>query len=597
MQGSSYESSVDDERVREMVRLYFGTQPEDALSSILSELERVWVPGGEWLFHAGDEGTSLFLVARGRLQVWSEPDAAADGSEPHLLGELGPGETLGEVGLLAGGTRSASVRAIRDSLLLRMDRETFERLAAAHPSLALELAAQVARRLRDRTSRTRSVARGPENFTMIALGDGTSLTGIAEELSEALATHGTTRRVGIGELHRSGVSSPSEWLDELESKSDYLLLETEPNPSPWSEICLRHADAFLLFANAADRPSLGPFGEVAGEGTGLAKRLLVLLHDGESISHGADWRRVVRPDEIYHVRSTSRARDVARLARILAGRAIGLVLGGGAARGLAHIGVYRALCEAEIPVDWVGGASIGSVFAAAMAHDWSPDEVEAIAREAFVQKKPFGDYTIPLVALLRGKRVQRLVKQYFDLDIEDLPVPYFCVSSHLDRGEIAVHESGHLWQAVRASIALPGVLPPAVVDRHLAIDGGVLNNLPVDVMRARRVGRVVAVDLSAREDRAVQFEEFPSALQILRKRLFPFVRAPGVPNIFTLMIKASFVSSAAHSQAVRGLADLLLEPPVSRFGLLDVKAFDELVQVGYEHTRSRLETEWKLVGT
>src|SRR4030095_5325903 len=147
-------------------------------------------------------------------------------------------------------------------------------------------------------------------------------------------------------------------------------------------------------------------------------------------------------------------------------------------------------------------------------------------------------------------------------------------------------------RAMRRVWAARGALPPAVVDGQLAIDGGILNNLPVDVMRSRPVGRVIGVDLTARKQRSVDYEEVPGAFEILRSRLLPFGARKGLPNILSLMMKASLVASAAHSRAMYAQADLVLRPPVEGFGLLDVRPFDRIVEVGYEHARERLAA-WK----
>lgn len=592
MDRSDAGSALPQERIRATVEHYFGVRSEAELESILAELEPVTILGGEWLFRAGQGDGALFLIARGRLQVWGESEAADGAGQERLLGELGTGESVGEVGLLTGGTRSASVRAIRDTVLLRMDRDAFERLAAAHPSLVLALAAQIATRLRDRTAARRGEERGPENIVILPLSDAPTVRRFSEQLTAALDLHGSTRRLDKEAQPERDDAALGEWVHALETEYDYLVLEAEPRLSPWSQLCLRHADVVLLVGEAGRPPSAGAFGPLARDGARGARRMLVLLHEAETVSNGAAWRAAIGPDELHHVRAVGSERDVARLARILSGTAIGLVLGGGAARGFAHVGVYRALCEAGIPVDWVGGSSIGSVFSATVALDWTPDQIEELARKAFVEENPLGDYTLPLVSLLRGRRLRRLILEHFSCNIEDLPIPYFCVSSHLDRGDLDVHERGDLWRAVRASVALPGVLPPAVVDGHLAIDGSVLNNLPVDVMRSRRVGQVIAVDLSVQKDRFVQYDEVPSPFNLLRASVFPRMRPHKVPNILSLMIKASLVASAAHSRAMHRHADLLLKPPVGEFGLLDVKAFDRLVEVGYDHARERL-AEWK----
>jgi predicted acylesterase/phospholipase RssA/CRP-like cAMP-binding protein len=576
-------------RLRRTVAGFFRVSAAEDVDALLAEFRVLELPGSEWLFRLGDPADALFLIARGRLQVWGEPE---EGGAQRLLGELGSGQSVGEVGLLTGGIRTASVRAIRDSLLLRLDRAAFHRLAARHPALVLNLTAQVAERLRDRTAPGGGVARGLENLAVLPIGRDTRVGRFAAELTMALETHDSVRHLDARWAGDREESVLAEALHEQEAAHRFVVLEAESRVSPWSELCQRHADVLLLVADASATPSAPPSASREGREATAARRILVLLHPGEEISGSARWLAALPADQVHHVRATCAGRDLARLARVLAGEAVGLVLGGGAARGFAHVGVIRALDEAGIPVDWVGGSSIGSVFAATRALDWDPARIEALARRAFVEENPLGDFTLPLVSLLSGRRLRRLVRQYFGGDIEDLPIPYFCVSSHLDRGELTVHERGPLWRAIRASVALPGVLPPAVVDGHLAIDGGILNNLPVDVMRAHPVGRVIGVDLSAHKERRVDYDEVPGPLEILRSRLLPARRRKRAPSILSLMMKASLVASAAHSRAMQRQVDLLLTPPVGSFGLLDVRSFDRIVAVGYEHARERLAT-WK----
>ena len=577
------------ERLRRIVAGLFRVTAAAEVEALLAEFRVFEIPGGAWLFRQGEPADSLFLIARGRLQVWSDDP---EGGAGRLLGELGSGQSVGEVGLLTGGARTAGVRAIRDSLLLRLDRAAFHRLAASHPGLVLNVAAQVAERLRDRTATGSGVARGLENLALLPVGRGPRLDRFAAQLASVLAAHGSVRHLDASWVGGRDESTLADGLHELEARHRFVVLEAEPQRSAWSELCRRHADVLLLIADASQPPTAGPWASLEGKQGAAARRILVLLHPGDEISGTARWLAALPAEQVHHVRANAAERDVARLARVLAGDAIGLVLGGGAARGFAHVGVIRALDEAGIPVDWLGGSSIGAVFAATVALDWEPSRIAALARQAFVEENPLGDFTLPLVSLLRGRRLRRLVVRHFGGDIEDLPIPYFCVSSHLDRGELTVHERGPLWRAIRASVALPGVLPPAVVDGHLAIDGGILNNFPVDVMRERPVGHVIGVDLSARKERRVDYDEVPGPFALLRSRLLPFGRRPGAPSILSLMMKASLVASAAHSRAMHRQADLVLMPPVGDFGLLDVRSFDRIVAVGYEHAQQRLAS-WK----
>jgi NTE family protein len=578
-------------RVRRTVERFFDVRDRAQVDALLEEFVVVELPGGEWLFQQGDVADSLYLIARGRLQVWGKADSA---EAPRLFGELASGECVGEVGLLTGGLRTAGVRAIRDTVLLRLDRDAFHRLAASHGTLVLRLAAQIAERLRDRTSASSGVARGIENVAVLPVNDSPRVHGFAARLAAELETHDSARHVDAEAAGSRTGSSLAEWLHGVDERHRFLVLEAPPHASAWSDLCRRQADVLVFVADASEPPSAAPWvGLEAGDCT--ARRIVVLLHSSDEISGSACWLDALAAHQIHHVRRGHEQADLQRLARVLAGKAIGLVLGGGAARGLAHIGVLRALDEAGIPVDWLAGSSIGSVFAALRAFDWEPARVASEARRVFVEENPLGDYTLPLVSLLRGRRLQRVMRRHFDVAIEDLPIPFFCVSSHLDRGEVTVHERGPLWRAVRASVALPGVLPPAVIDGHLAVDGALLNNLPVDLMKERPVGCVIGVDLSVSKPRAaVEYDEVPGPLALLSSRLLPFLRQrrPRPPDIFSIMMKASLVASFAHSRAMHRQADLMLAPPVAQFGLLEVGAFDRIVAVGYEHAREQLAT-WK----
>ncbi|MEM1411812.1 MAG: patatin-like phospholipase family protein, partial [Pseudomonadota bacterium] len=295
----------------------------------------------------------------------------------------------------------------------------------------------------------------------------------------------------------------------------------------------------------------------------------------------AAWLEGRHVDFHLHLRA-GQSGDRERLERMLRGRALGLVLGAGAVRGLAELGVYKAMVELGIKADWIGGSSIGSIVGGAIARDWTPEHAIAMARESFVEGKPFSDYTVPVISLIKGRRMVRLLRKHLDVDIEDLPIPYFAVSSRLDQGEVHVHENGNLVEALRASAALPGVLPPAVVNEELVVDGAVLNNLPVDVMLRKPVGNIVAVDVSFRGTRKVEFDETPSSWAVLRSRWLPFTQRHRVPGLATLILRSTEIGTLLQARQRGAAADLLITPEVRQFGMTDVRAFDDIVQVGYE---------------
>jgi NTE family protein len=306
---------------------------------------------------------------------------------------------------------------------------------------------------------------------------------------------------------------------------------------------------------------------------------LVLLGRAQPSLTGRKWLSLHQVRRHHHVRN---ADDLARVVRLLTGRALALVLSGGGARGFAHIGVLRALQAAKLPVDAIGATSIGAIIGAGWAAGWSYAELLERMRRSFVTRNPIGDYTLPLVSLASGGRVVRLLRAEFgDLHIEDLPLPFFCVSANLTNGQAAVHRRGMLWLWLRAAVSIPGVLPPVFTEKQVHVDGATINNLPVDFMRESMEGAIVAVDVAADRmfETSAEMSEVPPAW-----RLWSWLRRdrPRV-NIVQVLLRCGMINSAAATIAQRALADLVVKPPLERIDLLDWKAFDRVVELGYRH--------------
>jgi len=583
------------------VQRHFAVPPDQA-AAVLDELEPRTCRGGDWLFRQGDDGDALYLLVRGLMQVWIDSGNPDDPGQ-RLVAEVMPGEIIGEVGLLAGGKRSAGIRAVRDSLLLRMDTGAFDRLGRQRPALIRQIAGGIATRLRDRTAGASRVRHRFRTITLLPLDSGPAARNLADRLAGALTPADSTLVLSSDRLDALGAPQlppePTaeishdmlEWLAGTEDRHRFLIYVADPGNTAWTHLALRHADLILVVGNAARDAAIRPWERAlfAAPSPPVARRALLLMHDGnpDSLTGTAAWLDGRDLDFHLHLREGSTA-DFERLARVLSGTSLGLVLGGGAARGFAHIGVYRALCEAGRPVDWLGGASIGAIMAAAIAIGGSPERVIAIVRECFVGGKPFSDFTIPVLSLLRGRRMERLLARHAPMNIEDLPLPLFCLSSNLGLGRLQLHERGPVALALRAGASLPGVFPPAVVDGQLTIDGGILDNLPVDEMLRRPVGQVVAVDLTAPRSFDVDYDFVPSPWAVLAGRLLPFAPRYRVPGFMSAMLKATEIGTMQKVAASGRRADLLIKPPVGRFGITDVRSFDRIVAAGYTHAREVL---------
>ena len=571
--------SLADEQVRLIIEDYFGLDSDPAL---LGMFEEITLSGGEWLFRHGDLGDSLFFLVRGRLQVWDEAIHDEE-TGPRLLGEMVPGESVGEVGLLSGEARSAGIRAIRDSQLLKLGRAAFETLAKDHPSLVMKLAANIALLVQRNASRTVSSIRRLSTICVLPLSNSTAVGVFCRDLVASLQGFGKTLDLSRDKLAKHGAPVENlagnhpvpetllQWLHDQENQYRYVVYSCDTAATPWTQLAIRQSDIVLYVDQAGSDPEPADWErELGGQGsTSVAKPTLVLLQPPSStpINGTAAWLDARKPDFHLHVRA-DKPDDVKRVARIVSGNAIGLVLAGGAARGIAHLGVYKAMLELGIKIDWVGGVSIGSILGAGMAMDLDIDSALDAARHAIVRQRPFSDFTLPIVSLMSGRRMDRALEGFYRQNIEDLPIPFFCISCKLDDGTLNVHETGLLSTALRASASMPGIFPPAVVDKRLTVDGSVINNLPVDVMQSKPVGKVIAVDLSSQKTYEVPYKSIPSPWAVLLVQLLPFMRSHRVPRLMTTMLKATELGTLTRVQEQCQRADLLLRPCPARIGSL-----------------------------
>jgi NTE family protein len=552
------------------------------LREIAQDSQWLSLPGGATLFSAGDPADALYVVLSGCLGVFSPAERRNRG----FVGRVVAGDTVGEMGLISGRPRNAHVVALRDTELARLPADSFNRLFRQHPEAILRIARLTVDRLESSQSRARTHSHAARTFTLLPQSVEVDVGGFAAELVKALSGFGRTELVWNV---RAGTHT-SHWFHRIESANDFVVYVGEASAGRWSSLCVRQADTLLLlaraesqvgaWASAAPTPSAQPFAPQLAE--------LILIHDGELVrGAAARWLTSVAPGTPHH-HVTSKA-DVPRVARLLTGRGVGLVLSGGGARGFAHIGIVKALREANIPIDLVGGTSMGAILGAGVSLCWTIDELTDRFRRSFVDAKPLRDYTLPFVSLVSGRKVTRLLQRAFgDVTIEDLPLDFFCVSSNLTTGHSEVHRRGELWRWLRASVAIPGVLPPVVHKGELLVDGGTMNNLPVDAMRDLGRGPVIGCDVGA--DRAFTTDtddvDVPLPWQLMRWMREKKHR----PNIFQILWRAGMVNSNAMTAAHREKTDLLLQPPLAQIDMLNWNGFDRAIAAGYEYAVRRLET-------
>jgi NTE family protein len=523
----------------------FAGLPAGRLAALARAARRVAVPAGAVLFEQGDPGGPLYVVRSGRVEV------VVDGLVVRVLGR---GEAFGELAVLTGGRRIATIRTRRDSELLAIAPEDVENLLT-DPVFARALLRQLAHRVPGGDA-----SAAPRTGAVLALVpfDGATPPAVVRALARALAAelagHAPTLR-----LDDDG--DPGGWatrLDAAEAGHELVLLVAERPDDAWARFCRRQADRPLVLADT-DRPAPGPTALPPGT------QLVALGHRSPG-----PWVAALDPAAHHIVAPTALDRpgaDLARLARRVCGRSLGVVLSGGGARGLAHIGVLDELRRAGLRWDRIGGTSMGAVIAAVAALGVDTDEMVATARRELVARRPFTDVTWPRHALIRGLRVESTLDRIFgDTRIEELRCGLFTVSVDLVAAEEVVNRRGRVTDAVALSVRLPGLVPPRRAGARLHVDGGVLDNLPIAVMAAEDEGPVLAVDVAQ-----------------------PFASAPlggSLPRIVDTIARSMTLASWRRGEPDRALARAVITPALDGIGLFDFRRLDELVERGREAGRA-----------
>jgi NTE family protein len=545
----------------------FASLPESALEEIVARVAERDIPAGEWVFREGDTGEGLYVLRTGRLDVVREA-----GDAEIVIRTLSPGAVLGELAVLTDAPRSASVRARRDSNLLGLSSSAFLELVE-DPDFALALTTALAIQLQASRAVTLPSEPVPPVIALVTLDDSVASLAFAADLASALARW--TDLKDLAEVEAAQAASFGDALDSWERAAGQVLLTVGPSTGEeWRRFCMRQADRVVAVAGDDRSSSIIP--------PGLHGADLAVLGWPDSRGMLETLVNAVEPRTVYPIRGEERwAASIDVVARRLSGHAPGVVLSGGGARGFAHIGVLDELLAAGLNLDRVGGCSMGALVGALFASGLAPDEIEARLRAELVERNPMSDYTIPLAALVRGRKAEAMLLRLFgDRQIEELEREFFCVSSDLVTSELVVHRRGNLYEAVGASLCLPGIGPPVAVGDRLLVDGGVLDNLPVATMAARGEGPVIAVDVSSRFEPPSR--KAGGAGRPRLRRLSARVRRgiigwdTPVPSFGETLTRSVVLGSIDTAEAARKHADVVIAPEVQGIGLVEFDRIGEI---------------------
>jgi NTE family protein len=557
--------------------------PDTALTRLFEETVRTgdaaWfsLPGGVPLFLSGEPAEYLYLLRTGRLGAIRRED----GHEPQFLGVIRPGEPAGEMSLVAGVAHSANVMALRDSEILALPRQQFFDAADDDPELMTQLARLMILRARQ-TARKASIGESTV-FGLMAAAAGVKTRPLAEKLASAISRLGYLVTVVGSEAQHA----PTEWFSNVEHVHDFVLYAADAGESGWKTLVGRQVDRLFRVARGGAAPptDIDQRATAPLQAQQLVDLIMVQKADCAAPSGTDLWADALAPARIFQLRE-GRAADIERIARVITGQSVGLVLSGGGARAYAHVGAVRAMRARKAPIDFVGGVSMGAVIAAGVAMGWDQEELDARIRKAFVTSSPLDDIAIPIIAMTHGHKVKaRLFEHFGDRKIEDLWLPFFCVSSNLTTGAYQLHRRGSVAEAVRASISLPGILPPSFFNNDVLVDGAVLKNFPADIMRTIQVGPIVGVDVS--RGRSIDAVDMATPPSIWRWFLSGDWRKG--PPIVSLLMRAATVTTGRDLVAAREATDVLILPALDKIEIRDWKAYDPAVAAGEAATLAALD--------
>jgi EmrB/QacA subfamily drug resistance transporter len=528
----------------------FSRLPEPVRSALDLAARDRHLGGGEWLFRVGDTADSVFVLRAGRLEV-------VVGDE--VVRELGPGSVVGELALLTGGTRSASIRARRDSILSEVSRPEFDAAMSQDPTAYPALAGVLAEQLSDARPPARAPGDRPVVVCVVGLHPGAPVEAVAAELLAHLRA-----RLRADVLRAPGPQA----LEHAEGILDRVLLVAAAD-DPSRDFCLRQADHVVLVALAGQEPPVGSDGAGVGGGADL---VLVGRRPDEDILRR--WCRALDPWQVTLVAEGVPHDDLRMLAARVGGWSVGMVMAGGGARGFAHIGILQEFVAAGIPVDRVAGSSIGSIVAGAYATGMDAVTLHEVCYDDFVRGNPIGDYTFPSVSLIKGRRTRSMLRHRLGgREIQALPRQFRCMSVDLLGRAPLEHRSGDLAEAISASVSIPVLFPPMRYDDRLLVDGGVLDNLPVRLLTERDEGPIVAVNIAMGGGGGGSARTGP----------------PRMPSMGDTLLRVMMIGSGGAVQAARASGATVLTPPPLGVGTLEWHQMDLVVEAGRMAARELLE--------
>jgi NTE family protein len=569
-----------------------GELSPDQRAEILSWTKVRPLLSGEMLVVQNTAADAIFIVVSGRFEVRVD-------RQSFPLAEIGVGQPIGEIAFFAGGLRTASVVAVRDSVVLELDHVCFKEIARRVPAVYEKLLACLAQRLADTSTRATGCARVAAARTIVIIAAGYSdipiqffhrLRATFESLGKCLFLSHIDLKERFPKLELDDAAI-TNWLNVIESEYELIVYLGDAKSTEWTRKAIRQADQLILVAHGKAADGLNPVEEIGLTIHPASRRRLVRIHNHRVpfTTGTGDWLRQ-RDVAMHHHVSLEDDDDLRSLYRFVTGRAVGFVAGGGGGFGPAHVGIFKAFQERGARFDVLGGASVGAAVLAGFALSLTPAEIDLALKDIFVSSRGFKRWTWPRYSLLDHVEFDKaLQRQCRGAQIEDMWRPYFAVATEINRAGHGLHviRRGSLWKAVRASGSIPAILPPMFTDDgRMLVDGGVVDNIPLAPMKALKSGPnlVVHFDAPAVQPYTVKYENIPGRRQLLCQMLNPFsrTRLPDVPGPVSILRGCIGIHQNPDLLPIERL-DLLLAPPAfPGSNVIDFDRHTEVFEAAYQ---------------
>lgn len=563
----------------------FGDITDTQLEHLLSIAKIISYETGQYVFQQEEPGHAFYIVLSGRFRVLQNSSEGI-----YILGDIAVGEPIGEFSLFTRELHSASVVALRKSTILCLEDDDYTSIVKEFPSFANKITRFIIERMR-RNALQKKIDAAPKNIAVVNLQPEKDVSATTAQIKEQLINMGL--EITIYDSLSISEKNYESTFDNMDKNTGLNILVCDNEHTEWAKQSIAYCDLVIVatdFYADSNLYEIEKLLDLYSKNVLNKKIYLLLLHPEEAYlpDNTKRWFEDRFFDLHIHLRKNN-LRDIRRFCRIITHQAVGLVLGGGGARGFAHTGVVKALLEAGLEFDFVGGTSAGGLYGTAITHaDFDMEKIMRLCKLAAKSKLTSNDYTLPFVSLMSGKKVRRFLEaMYNDSFIEDLWVNSFCVSTNFSNASITVHENGLLRKQVEASIAIPGVFPPVIINQNLHIDGGVIDNLPVEAINKKPVRYTIAVSLSAENTAVVKLKEVPSSWKMFWDKITNSGREK-LPGLSSILIDSITINSRHKQEQSRPHVSLYIELDLKEYKFLDWNHWEQIIQKGYDQTKKQL---------